>query len=293
MEAYPLFVEFMKNKIADLKLGFLLNELILFAAVQVAGLYCGYRLFQTMKGISDAATFSDDNPFISFSFLVGFLVATALYFFFIKKVKRKMPFHIFFSFLLFYGSLLAFRTFLSETGAFIGAFSAVLLRYRIKNILVHNISLMLAVIGLGTVLGIGIAPWQVALILAVLSVYDYVAVYKTKHMVTMFRGLMEKGIIMAMIIPSDPRSLFSEAGKARPGESFVFLGSGDLAFPMIFSISALIRGIHSSVMIIAGAALGMAALHFYLAARKDHKPAPALPPIAGGAILGYLLSLLF
>ena len=72
----------------------------------------------------------------------------------------------------------------------------------------------------------------------------------------------------------------------------MYLGTGDLAFPLIFSASLLKENIVASFFVIFGAYLGVNLIYFYFYITKTRKPVAALPPIAFGSILGYLLSYL-
>ena len=73
---------------------------------------------------------------------------------------------------------------------------------------------------------------------------------------------------------------------------FLLLGTGDIAFPLIFAVSVLNVSLISAISVALGSIVG-AALVFYLLIHQPVKRAiPALPPIALCSILGFLVSLL-
>jgi len=130
----------------------------------------------------------------------------------------------------------------------------------------------------------------VLVILLVLSVYDIIAVYGTKHMVRMFKGFFKRGLMLSIIVPMRISDI-GKSVKVKPGRGrFLILGTGDIAFPVIFSVSALNFGLRSSFAVIAGSLVGLLAIHFILSRRR--RPIPALPPIALFSVLGFFISII-
>jgi presenilin-like A22 family membrane protease len=111
-------------------------------------------------------------------------------------------------------------------------------------------------------------------------------------MIEMFKKLAQKGAAFSIIIPNRIKYLFTNLRKVEPGDEFLFLGTGDLAFPIVLSVSALKFGLLHSILAIAGAFLGMIGINVYQIVTKSKKPIAALPPIAGGAAFGFLVALL-
>lgn len=268
---------------------FFLTESLLFLIAQFLGLYVGWRLFQ----IAEIREIIEKQSYSWWQFLILFLFGTVLVLLFIKFVKSKIVFGGFFYLLIFLGCVMFFDIF--ELGL-IGmglALIIVLLRRFLPSVLIHNLAIILAICGMGAYFGLSFNPWQIIIILIFLSVYDFIAVFKTKHMVKMFRKLAEKGAAFAIIAPNKWRGFLIGLAKVQPGAEFIYLGTGDLVFPIIFAVSALRDGLLSSVLIIIGALLGVLVINFYFYFKKERKAFPALPPIAAGSIIGYLISLLF
>jgi presenilin-like A22 family membrane protease len=107
-------------------------------------------------------------------------------------------------------------------------------------------------------------------------------------MVKMFRDLSSHGVIFAFTLTSlAPRTLLSTASSEQRG---MLLGTGDVALPLMFALSALRNGPIHAVATLAGAALGFALMFMVFLAQTRRAPIPALPPIALGATLAYIVS---
>lgn len=275
------------KKILKLKLYF--SEILTFLAIQALGLFVGVKLFS----IPEVRAQAEEHPVSLPYFFISFGIATILIFLAIKFFKRGTFFRFFIGFLIFFGCMIIFGAFFGDIPALILTIACIYFYYRHPKVITQNIAIGLAISGTGVMLGLAIQIWQVLILLAVLSVYDIIAVWKTKHMIKLFKGLAERGVIMALIIPSKIANVFADLRQVRPGEEFLLLGTGDIVFPIIFAVSALKYSIWSSVAIILGALLGLSFIHFFFIARKERKPVPALPPIAIGSALGFFVSLLF
>ena len=140
--------------------------------------------------------------------------------------------------------------------------------------------------------GLSLSIEAAIIILAILSCYDIISVYKIGHMVKMFKGVAKTGAIFSLILPEKFSGFKMKIKDVTPGEGFLYLGGGDLAFPAILMVSALSHSTTSSIAIAIGATFGLSVTHFLFVTQKSRKPMPALPPIALGSILGFLVSML-
>ncbi len=268
---------------------FFITESLLFLVAQFLGLWVGWRLFQ----IAEIREVIEQQSYSWWQFLIFFLFGTAVVLLFIKFVKSKIVFGGFFYILVFLGCSMFFDAFgLGLIGLGL-ALVVVLLRRFLPSVLTHNLAIILTICGMGAYFGLSFGPWEIIIILVLLSIYDFIAVFKTKHMVKMFRKMAEKGAVFAIIAPNKWRGFLVGLAKVQPGAEFIYLGTGDLVFPIIFAVSALRNGLLSSVLIIIGALLGVLSINFYFYFKKEKKAFPALPPITVGCVIGYLVSLLF
>lgn len=146
-----------------------------------------------------------------------------------------------------------------------------------KNMFLMNITLILTVTGVGAFLGASLSTLPSLLLLITLSIYDLIAVFWTKHMVTLAEKAKGKLPFM-FLIPHHKRS--------------IGLGTGDLAIPLVFTVSVfkdhtLANAITTSL----GGLAGIILLFLYIQKRKKIT-LPALPPLALGLIAGFTASLL-
>jgi len=258
-----------------------------FLAVQAISLLVGHSILSQYT-ISAAPVGSSIA-----SFLVAFLFATGVLLVLLKFFKGGMLFKLMISFIVLVGAETVFGVFLPEVVALLIAIEFILIRYLVPNIFVQNTVLVIAIAGIGATLGVMLPTIAVIVILIVLSIYDFIAVYKTKHMVTMFKGMMNRGVSLALVIPDTPPDITAHVSDARPpkpGEkrSFMMLGTGDVAFPAIFAVSALRTSMMASLAVVVGALVGLLIVHLILM-RKKHGAIPALPPIAICSILSFIL----
>lgn len=228
----------------------------------------------------------------AFQFLISFFIATGIMLLFLKIFKGKFFFEFFFGIAIFFGAQIIFGTLIKGIGVYLLALGLVALRYFIPRIFVQNVALIIGIAGISASMGLTFSWENVAIILSLLSVYDIIAVYKTRHMQKIFRGLAEKGAILAMVAPPNIRGFTAKLKDIDPlNGKFLYLGTGDVALPIFFSVSVLPFGIMNSAYVIVGALAGLLATHLIFIRQKEHCPMPALPPIAAGAIIGFLISI--
>lgn len=282
-----------------LRLKLLASELLLFSSVQLLALFVGFKLIKFEIAQFGAVQFQPVGESI-ISFLVAFAIATALILIFIKFIKLKFAYSALFAFMIFIGAGVVFSVFMPDLLAVGLAVALVAFRFFLPNVFTHNLAFFLAIAGVSAQLGTLIPVVAVIVLLVVLSVYDYVAVFKTTHMVTMFKEMSAKGALMGIIIPENLSGLSVpahevvksklEKRKSAKASPYVVLGGGDLAFPAVFAISALAQyGLVQALGVLFGSLAGILIIH-YLFLRKA-MALPALPPIAACSIIGFLISL--
>jgi len=225
-------------------------------------------------------------------FLISFFIATILMLAFLELFKGKFLFEVFFSGAIIFGSQGPLGILFGKLEAFVLSIGIVALRFLYPRIWTQNFAIILGISGISASLGMSVEPSMAAILLVILSVYDIIAVYKTRHMVKLFKGMAERGAILALVVPKGLGlwlEKFSIIGRGNQ-EDFIFLGTGDLALPIFFAVSALKLGYIFFLLIITGASVGLLADHIYFTMQKERKPIPALPFIAGFSIIGYGLA---
>ncbi len=225
----------------------------------------------------------------------AFLAFVAWAVYFIKKSKIKSAiFKVFFNAFLFLGVFFLAGLWTPSWLSFLLAFCLVFWRARKKNVFLHNAVFLLAAIGAGVRISLNLSPENVFILLLVFSVYDYIAVYKTKHMIKMAKAMFSKNALPGFIIPQKLKGLKEKLENVSLGDkSFLILGGGDILFPLLFSLSFLKFSATRFFVIAVFSFLGLF-LGFYLfRSQKTRAPMPALPPIAFSLAIGYLIIIAF
>jgi presenilin-like A22 family membrane protease len=246
------------------------------AAAQKAGLSGGY-----------APSAAVSVPyFLSVVFIGTLLLVLAL-----QSIKKPAIFQALFTFAMLSGAWFIADIYLRPEAALVAGSLVVLLRFVWKSVLAMNATLAIGIAGIAASVAADLSPNAVLILLAALSFYDIVAVYRTKHMVKMFRALTSHGVILAFVLPPlRARALLMRpTGDAVPG---MLLGTGDVALPAMLAAAALRVGPVPAVASLAGAAAGFALMFMLFLAQPKRAPMPALPPIALGATAGYLIAIL-
>lgn len=283
-----------KLNMFNLKLNLFFKEAAIFLLTQALGLIVAWQLINRRVIAYVSPELRGVPPgFSVFDFLLAFLLATIFIVLLLRLSKKSvLLFQIMFAFAVFVGAEVVFETFVPQPWAFFLAVIIALLRFIVPLVWVQNLVIIISIAGVSAWLGLNLSLSAMIIILAILPIYDIIAVYKTKHMVSMFRGLMERGVYFSSVVPEKAAQLKTNLSEVEPAKGFLFLGTGDMAFPLMFAVSALPFKLASSIAIVIGALAGIFAIHLLFITQKERRPMPAMPPIALGAILGFLISIL-
>ena len=157
-------------------------------------------------------------------------------------------------------------------------------------------------------LGISFGILPVFILLGVLAVYDAIAVYRTKHMVSLADAVTEMKLPILMVMPSSAGFDFTsapslKAQRARPVEEreATFMGLGDVVIPGALVVSAFVwlptsphlGGLGGNLWVALGALVGSLVGYAFLMRRAlSGNPQAGLPFLNGGAMVGYVLTFL-
>jgi len=226
-------------------------------------------------------------------FLLAFGVGTAIVLGLIRISHGGFFLRIFFLFALLSGTLITLTVFISYNTAFILSLILIFLYIIRPRVWLHDLVLVLTLPGIAAFLGVSLNPWTVVIILIFMAIYDYVAVYKTKHMVKMAKAMIQGRAIFAMIFPQHWQGFGLHLNEAQPGEGFMMLGTGDFVFPLILAASAYTMSAIAAWLVFGFTLLGLLLMHLVFVSQKIRRPMPALPPLAAFAILGFILAIIF
>ena len=269
----------------------LLKEVILFGAALFVGLVTANFYLHTSSdvGIVPVQYGFDYKDAIYFALFV------TIFYFVLAKLKwlASIALSLFLIILVFSGSHIVAGVMFDIPWDFALAILFTLVFIFLRNVLIHNIGMILGLAGVCTILGLTITPSAAVAIMVFLSIYDILAVYWTRHMVYLAQGMIESGSIFGFVIPSTLRGFFvsGKEAKSQIGTNFMILGSGDIGLPIIFTASVANHSLNQAIVVAAFSVLGLVATHLIFVNQSVRKPMAALPPIATATIIGYLLAI--
>jgi presenilin-like A22 family membrane protease len=255
----------------------LLQLVVLFCVTQLIGLATGLALIKMQVH----PTIVTDNPqdiSNAVGLIVYILIFTAVLLIVIKFVKGIVFFKALEALAIFGASWLVFDATIGQLSGIIwlGLALAVLLIvlrnvFR-KNIWLRNVSTILAAAGVGAIVGVALGLVPVLVFVIALGVYDFIAVFKTKHMVTLAKAITKKNLAFTYALPTK--------------EHTFELGTGDMVVPLAVAVSVLAdsfarfpypQSLVPSVLVLIGSLAGLLWTINYASGRVG-RALPALPP---------------
>ena len=203
---------------------------------------------------------------------------------------------------------IAFAAFINNITAAVIALAISFLKLYKPNMLIQNFSEIFIYGGLAAIFVPIINLFAAFMLLILISVYDFIAVYKTKHMIKMakfqskskvFAGLLipyERGRILTKGITSQKSETKKQSGKGYK-KSVAMLGGGDIGFTLIFA-GVVMKGLMLQETELIGFLKTLIlpvfvsiALLFLLLKGQHNRFYPAMPFLSLGCFLGYLVVL--
>jgi presenilin-like A22 family membrane protease len=229
-----------------------------------------------------------------FQFILYFLFGTLLIFLFVRFFKygkqKRAIFKTFFILTVFWGGMLLLSIWIGDVFALIFMTFLLFWWWKWPSIFIQDLCMILAMAGAGSVLGLTFTPEIIVILLIFFSVYDFIAVYKTKHMVEMAEEMIKSRAILGLVIPPDLASFKQNLKQVKPGGRFMVLGGGDVIFPLLLCSSLVSSGILNSLIVALFSLIGLFSGFLFFISQKQKKAIPALPPIALFSIIGYFLT---
>ena len=207
---------------------------------------------------------------IFFVLIISTLIALTLIRF---RALRLWKLWFFFSVLI--ALSVAFSSFLNSTIAFFIALILSLWKIFKPNIIVHNFTEMFIYGGLASLFIPILNLFSIIALLILISVYDFVAVYKTKHMIKLAKFQIKSKIFTGLSLPYKGRKVTA------------ILGGGDIAFTLLFS-GVILREFGLFEAFITSIVISLALLILLFLGKKN-KFYPAMPILTAGCFLGLLI----
>lgn len=149
--------------------------------------------------------------------------------------------------------------------------------------------------GATAIFGVSFGVFPALILLVLLAVYDYISVYKTKHMLSLADSVVGLRLPIMLVVPKHKDYSFLaekenltqqvESGKRREA---MFMGLGDLVIPSVMIVVAFsqVGSPLAAVGALLGTFAGFAVLMSFVLRGKPHA---GLPSLNGGSIAGFFI----
>ena len=251
---------------------------VLFLLAQFIGLYISHIYFtKDLPYDIQKPKFEAKSSFLNI--FSAILIATLLAVILIRfKAEKLWRFWFFIS--VWFSLLISLSAFMRQEIAFFIALLATIFKVIKPNIIVHNLSELFIYGGLAALFSQSLSIFSVSILLVLISIYDMVAVWQTKHMIKLAQFQTKLNLFAGILIPY----------KYKKGEKTALLGGGDIGFPLLFAAAVLKNYGIKSIIVPIMTSIMLVMLFIF---GKNNKFYPAMPFLSIGCFLGYILVLLF
>ncbi len=211
----------------------------------------------------------------SFLSIAAFLVVASLLVFIFAIFHLQKLWTVWFFLSVWFCLLVAFSAWLADGAALVVSLGLSFWRVLRKTMVIHNVTEVFLYGGLATLFVPFLSLSGIVILLLLISVYDMVAVWQTKHMVTMATFQTKMKLFAGLMIPYK--------GK------MAILGGGDVGFPLLLSGVVLkTLGFAPAVVVSLFFAGGLLGLLLFSTKGKFY---PAMPFLTVAGLLGLALVL--
>ncbi len=249
----------------------------IFLITQIIGLVVGFELVK--EGVSVGIVTENPEDVINAFALIAYILIFTFILLLLIKFLKKWSYYLFklLEVIVIFGTAtIVFGVFFYYVVIAVAlALLLVILRIVLrKNILLRNVSSIIAAAGAGAVIGVSLGIIPVLLFIVMLAVYDFIAVFKTKHMVTLAKNITKKNLSFTFALPTK--------------EHTFELGTGDMVIPLTLAVSVLASTSQSlafpsnfvaPIIVLIGSLVGLT-LTIQFSSKNIGKALPALPPQA-------------
>ncbi|MDQ7814537.1 MAG: hypothetical protein RDU25_01900 [Patescibacteria group bacterium] len=177
---------------------------------------------------------------------------------------------------------------LSVSFGLLAASIVVLLPFVFHRVWAHDVFFFFGAVGVALNLSAQFPAELLIVVLAVTALYDIVAAPPGGVVAELAGHLVTKGFVPGFIIPPSLAFLSSPLKEVRKSDASL-LGAGDLILPLILVAQSAANSLQAALLV----SLGMLCGSFYLTRRPAQAPQPALPPLALGAGIPFIVFYVF
>lgn len=242
-----------------------------------------------------------ENQSTSFVYItIAVLIGTLLVFLLIK-FNKPFIWKFWFFITVWLTLSIAFAAFINSVIAGIISLIITVLKFYKPNILLQNFSEIFVYGGLAAIFVPILNVFAAFMLLILISIYDFIAVFKTKHMIKLAKFQSKSKVFAGLFIPyTSGKILIKEniSTKAASDEKktrVAVLGGGDIGFTLIFAgvvmkelmlQETVFIGFFKTLII---PIIVTAALFMLLVKGQQNKFYPAMPVLSLGCFVGYLI----
>jgi len=258
--------------------------LVLFLAAQLIGLFVTQKyLDKNLPYNVERPKFEEKTSFIQIFLII--IIATAMVFI-LTRFKAFGLWRIWFFLgvcftlvisLTIIAEFFGLSRFVSERLALVVALILAALKIFKPNVYIHNFTELFIYGGLAAVFVPIMNLFSISILLVLISIYDAIAVWKTKHMIKLAKFQSKLKLFIGLLIP------YGKKTKA-------ILGGGDIGFPLLFA-GVVLKQFGFIKALIIPFFVGLSLLFLLMIGKKD-RFYPAMPFLSAGCFLGYGIVLL-
>ncbi|MBS3096633.1 hypothetical protein J4480_04295 [Candidatus Woesearchaeota archaeon] len=235
--------------------------------------------------------------YISVSIFIGTILVLLL-----VKFNKPLIWKIWFFATVWLTLAIAFAAFINNIIAAVLALALSILKLYKPHIIIQNISEVFIYGGLAAIFVPIINLFAASMLLIVISIYDFIAVYKTGHMIQMAKFQSKSKVFAGLVIPYEKVKIPTEGKSLKTSaqgkkSKVAVLGGGDIGFTLIFA-GVVMKDLMLKETILAGflktsviPVFVSIALLILLIKGQENKFYPAMPVLSLGCLLGYLVVL--
>ena len=282
----------MKSKLSP----FLWGSLVMVVALALA-LYAAFREKLFLEANQVVSPDISLGPIVAYFF--GVVVLMGLVLFIIPIGKLRLIFRALFALMFAWGVFVITALILPAAVAYPVAIIAGIAWLFWARVWLHDLLLLIALAGAGSVFGFLFSPWTFMIFMLIIAVYDVLAV-RFGFMVWMADKLSESTTLPAFVFPKQIRDWKLSLQNVRVGElkkkesaerEYAILGGGDIGFPLMLAVSVFFAtNLASAVFVGVFALVGLMSAFLIQLLWLKGKPMPALPPIAILSLVGFLIA---
>ncbi|MDI3474245.1 MAG: hypothetical protein PWR30_568 [Candidatus Woesearchaeota archaeon] len=303
---------------------------IIFFFAQLFGLFSASYSFNILEINQSSTSLKQDeaqeffgrtikeNIYFITAITTGIIIASLLVLI-LNRFNKQRIWRIWYGFAVLFCVYITLSIFLNRILALVLALIAMIIKLNKRHLYFLKISIeILIYTGIAMILSFNLNPFWAFVLLLIISIYDYLAVFKLKHMITIAEFQKKTGAFSGILIgykeskepTKEHRKEDSEIQKNEEikrnkrfkegeiKERTAILGGGDIVFPLIYNLSffqwASLQLLSESLGFLATSIIAIIqtiSLFLLLSLGKQNKYYPAMPFLTTSTFIGSILIL--